>query len=159
MQPLILLLTSFLLGCGIPAFLIGFYSIRIWESHLRSFSVSFVGSDSGCDRAKSKHKKSCKDRSKDQRKETGGDRPGREKASSPTFSSSKRMVTRSILEPTSTPVDVLSPSGQTISVSVEGVPPSTTSNAISPLARGRTDPAASVPDCGQTPLPIPDCFG
>jgi hypothetical protein len=53
-------------------------------------------------------------------------------------------VTRSILEPTSTPVDVLSPSGQTVSVSVEGVPPSTTSNAVSPLGRGRTDLAASL---------------
>jgi hypothetical protein len=65
------------------------------------------------------------------------------------------MVTRSNLEPTST-VDVLSPSGQTISVSVEGVPPSTTSNAVSPLGRGRIDPAASVLDFGHTPLPIPD---
>jgi hypothetical protein len=46
MQQLILLLTSFLLGCGFPAFLIGFYSIRIWESHLLSLSMSFVGSDS-----------------------------------------------------------------------------------------------------------------
>jgi hypothetical protein len=41
-------------------------------------------------------------------------------------------------------------------VSVEGVPPSTTSNAVSLLGKGRTDPAASVPDFGQTPLPIPD---
>jgi hypothetical protein len=44
MQQLILLLTSFLLGCGFPSFLIGFYSIRIWESRLRS--LSFVGSGS-----------------------------------------------------------------------------------------------------------------
>jgi hypothetical protein len=48
-----------------------------------------------------------------------------------------------------------------ISLSVEGVPPSTTSNAVSPLGNGmngRTDPAAPVSDFGQTPLPIPDCF-
>jgi hypothetical protein len=37
-----------------------------------------------------------------------------------------------------------------------GVPPSTTSNAISPVGKGKTDPVASVPDFGQTPLPIPD---
>jgi hypothetical protein len=48
MQQLIMLPTSFLLGCGFPAFLIGFYSnsIRIWESRLRSWSLSFVGSGS-----------------------------------------------------------------------------------------------------------------
>jgi hypothetical protein len=44
MQQLILLLTSFLLACGFPAFLIGFYSIRIWESRLRSLSISSVSS-------------------------------------------------------------------------------------------------------------------
>jgi hypothetical protein len=102
MQQLILLLTSFLLGCGFPAFLIGFYSVRIWVSRFRSYSLSFAGSDSsgsGHDKAKSKHKKSRRDRSKDRRKETGGDRPGREKLHSPTFSSSKRVVTRSILGP------------------------------------------------------------
>jgi hypothetical protein len=46
MQQLILLLTSFLLGCGFPAFLIGLDSTRIWESRLRSLSLSFVGSGS-----------------------------------------------------------------------------------------------------------------
>jgi hypothetical protein len=105
MQQLILLLTSFLLGCGFPVFL-----------------------DSG----KHKHKKSHKYKSKDQRKETGGDRPGREKPPSPTFSSSKRVVTRSILGPTSTSVDVLSPSGQTISLSV---PPPTTSKYRLPAGK------------------------
>jgi hypothetical protein len=59
MQQIILLLTSFILGCGFPAFLIGFYSIKIWESRLWSLSMSFVGSDySGTGREKSKHK--CK---------------------------------------------------------------------------------------------------
>jgi hypothetical protein len=64
MQQLILLLTSFLLVRGFPAFLIGFYSINIWESRLRSSSLSFAGSDSfgsGRDKAKSKHKKSRRD--------------------------------------------------------------------------------------------------
>jgi hypothetical protein len=37
LQQLILLQTSFLLGCGFPPFLIGFYSIRIWESRLRFY--------------------------------------------------------------------------------------------------------------------------
>jgi hypothetical protein len=64
MQQLILLLTSFLLGCGFPAFLIGFYSVRIWESCLRSLSMSFVGSDSsgsGREKSNSKHKKGHRD--------------------------------------------------------------------------------------------------
>jgi hypothetical protein len=65
-------------------------------------------------------------------------------------------MTRSILEPTSTLVDVVSPSGQTISVSVEGIPHSVTYNAISPLAREADDPAVSAPDFGQTPLTITD---
>jgi hypothetical protein len=94
MQQLILLLTSFVLGCGFPVFLIGFYSIRIWESRLRSYSLSFAGSDSsrsGHDKAKLKHEKSCKDKSKDRRKETGADRPDWEKPPSPT----ERVETRS----------------------------------------------------------------
>jgi hypothetical protein len=95
-----MLLTSFLLGCGFPAFLIGFYSIRICESRLRSWSLSFVGSGSsgsGREKPKSKHKKGHKDRDKDHRRETG-DRPGREKST--TLSSSmKKIVTRSILFP------------------------------------------------------------
>jgi hypothetical protein len=89
MQQLILLLTSFLLGCGFPAFLIGLYSIRIWESHIRSLSLSFVGLDSsgsGRDRPKSKLRKSHKERRKDRCKVTGGDRPGREKSPSSSFS-------------------------------------------------------------------------
>jgi hypothetical protein len=43
MQQLILLLTSFFLGCGFPAFLIGFYSVN-----------------------------GCRDKDKDRRRETGG---------------------------------------------------------------------------------------
>jgi hypothetical protein len=108
MQQLILLLTSFLLGCGFPVFLIGFYSVQIWESRLRSYSfysvqiwesrlrsysLSFADSDSsvsGRDKAKSKHMKFRRDRSKDWHNKTGGDSLGREKSQSPTFSSSKR---------------------------------------------------------------------
>jgi hypothetical protein len=154
MQQLILLLTSFLLGCGFPAFLIGFYLIRIWESRLRSWSLSFVGSGSSgsdCEKPKSKHKKGNKDRDKDHRRETG-DRPGREKSTSLSSSSMKKILTRSILGPSSTPVDIVSPSRQTISVSVEGIPPSTIPNVVSPLAREVADPAVSAPDFGQTPL-------
>jgi hypothetical protein len=65
-------------------------------------------------------------------------------------------VTRSILEPTSTPVDVASPSGQTIRVTVDGVTPSATSNVVPPLVKGAADPPVSAPDFGQTPLTIPD---
>jgi hypothetical protein len=90
---------------------------------------------------------------KDRRGETG-DRPGRETSS--LSSSSKEMVIRSILEPTSTLVDVLSPSGQTIRVSVEGFQPSATSNVDPPLVKGAADPAVSAYDFGQTPLTIPD---
>jgi hypothetical protein len=81
MQQLILLLTSFLLGCGFPAFLIGFYSIRIWESRLRSLSMSFVGSDSsgsGHEKLKSRRRR---DRDRDRRRETA-DKPGRETSTS-----------------------------------------------------------------------------
>jgi hypothetical protein len=84
MQQLILLLTSFLLGCGFPAFLIGFYSIRIWEACLRSLSLSFVGSGSsgsGREKPRSKHKKDRKDRDRVRRRETGN-KPGREKSAS-----------------------------------------------------------------------------
>jgi hypothetical protein len=66
----------------------------------------------------------------------GGDRPGREKSPSPTFSSMKRMVTRSILEHLSTLGEVRSPGGQTIRVFVEGDPPSTTPKAGSLLDKG-----------------------
>jgi hypothetical protein len=52
-------------------------------------------------------KKSSK--GKDLSREMDTDRPGREKSPSSTSSSSKRMVTRSILEPKSTLVDVVSP--------------------------------------------------
>jgi hypothetical protein len=165
----LILLTSFLLGCGFPVFLIGFYSVKIWESHLRSYSLSFADLDSSVARPSPSIKcpTTPQGQEKDQRKEVGGDRPGREKSPSP-ISSKKRVVIRSILGPTTTSVDVLSPSRQTISLSVEWVPPPTTSNVVSLLGKGRTDPAASVPDCGQTdpaaavpdcgqtPLPIPD---
>jgi hypothetical protein len=88
MQQLILLLTSFLLGCEFLAFLIGFYSIRIWESRLRSLSLSFVGSGSsgsGHEKPRSTHMKDRKDGDRDRRRETG-DKPGREKATSPSSS-------------------------------------------------------------------------
>jgi hypothetical protein len=158
MQQLILLLPSLLLGCGFPAFLIGFYSIRIWESRLRSLSLSFVGSGSsgsGCEKPKSKHKKDRKDRDRDRRRETW-DKPGRGKSTSLSSSSVKKIVTRSILGPLSTSVDVVSPSGQTISVSVEGVPPSTIPNVVCPLAKGAADPSVLAPDVSQTPLTNPD---
>jgi hypothetical protein len=53
-------------------------------------------------------------------------------------------------------VDVVSPSGQTVGVSVEGVPPSTIPNVVCPLAKGAADPAVSAPDVGQIPLTNPD---
>jgi hypothetical protein len=155
MQQLILLLTSFLLGSGFPAFLIGFYSIRIWESHLRSLSMSFVGSE----KSRSKRRK---DRERDHRRETA-DRLGRETAtdrklsvSTSLFSSGKEILTKSILGPKPTSVDVVSPGGQTISVSVEGVPPSTIPDVVCPLAKEVTDPSVSVPDASRLPLTNPD---
>jgi hypothetical protein len=48
-------------------------------------------------------------------------------------------LTKSILGPKSTSVDVVSPGGQTISVSVEGVSPSTTPDVVCPLAKGVVD--------------------
>jgi hypothetical protein len=158
MQQFILLLISFLLGCGFAVFLIGFYSIRIWKSRLRSWSLSFVrsgSSGSSHEKPKSKHKKGRKDRYKDHRRETE-DRPGRKKSASLSSSSMKKMLTRSILGPSSTPVDIVSPSGQTISVSVEGIPPCLIPNVVSPLARGAADPSVSAPDFGQTPLTNPE---
>jgi hypothetical protein len=68
----------------------------------------------------------------------------------------KKIVTKSILGPSSTPVDVVSPSGQTISVSVEGVLPSTISNVVCLLSNGAADPAVSAPDVSQIPLTNPD---
>jgi hypothetical protein len=56
------------------------------------------------------------------------------------------MVTRSILEPISTLVDVVSPDGKTLSVSVEGIPPSTAPKIVLPSGKGIPDPAASAPD-------------
>jgi hypothetical protein len=38
---------------------------------------------------------------------------------------------------------------------MEGIPPSTIPNVVSPLARGVADPALSAPDFGQTPLTNP----
>jgi hypothetical protein len=61
----------------------------------------------------------------------------------------------SILGPKSTLVDMV-PGGQTIRVSVEGVPPSTISDVVCPPVKGVTDPAASVPDASHPPLTIPD---
>jgi hypothetical protein len=98
MQQLILLLTSFLLACGFPAFLIGFYSIRIWESRLRFLSISSVSSDSyGRDTSKSNHRKQ-KDKERCQEK---ADRLAREtvperklSVSASHFSSCKKIGTQ-----------------------------------------------------------------
>jgi hypothetical protein len=60
------------------------------------------------------------------------------------------------LGPRPTSVDIVSPGGQTISVSVEGVPPSTIPDVVCPPAKGVTDPAVSVPDASQLPLTKPD---
>jgi hypothetical protein len=68
----------------------------------------------------------------------------------------KKIVTRSILGPLSTSVDVVSPCGQTVSISVEGVPPSTILNVVCPLAKGAADPAVSAPDIIHIPLTSPD---
>jgi hypothetical protein len=53
-------------------------------------------------------------------------------------------------------VDVVSPSGQTVSVSVEGVPPSTIPDVVCPLVKGAADPTVSVPDASPIPLTNPD---
>jgi hypothetical protein len=53
-------------------------------------------------------------------------------------------------------VDVVSPNGQTISVSVEGIPPSTIPDVVCPLVKGVADPAVSAPDVSQIPLTNPD---
>jgi hypothetical protein len=53
-------------------------------------------------------------------------------------------------------VDIESPSGQTVSVSVEGVPPSTIPDVVCPLVKGAADPTLSVPDASQFPLTNPD---
>jgi hypothetical protein len=108
-----------------------------------------VGSGSGHEKPRSKHKKDRKDRNRDLRQETG-DKPGRPS------SSVKKILTRSILGPVSTSVDVVSPSGQTVCVSVEGVPPSTIPDVVCPLVNGAADPAVSVPDANQFPLTNPD---
>jgi hypothetical protein len=50
----------------------------------------------------------------------------------------------------------VSPGGQTISVSVEGVPPSTIPDVVCPPAKGVSDPAVLVPDASQLPLTNPD---
>jgi hypothetical protein len=50
----------------------------------------------------------------------------------------------------------VSPGGQTVSVSVEGVPPSTIPDVVCPLAKGVADPAVSAPDASQLPLTNPD---
>jgi hypothetical protein len=121
MQQLILLLTSFLLGCRFPAFLIGFYSIRILESRLRALSMSFVGSDSSGFGREKLGSKRRRDRDRNRRRETA-DKPGRETSTS-LFSSSGNILTKSIFRPKSTSVDVVSPGGHTISVSVEGFHP------------------------------------
>jgi hypothetical protein len=133
MQQLILLLTSFLLACGFPAFLIGFYSIRIWESRLRSLSIPSVSSDSpGSSRDTSKSNRG-KQKDKERRREKA-DRLARETVperkfsiSASLFCSCKKIGTQSILRgPKSTSVDV---------VSVEGVPPSTVPDVVCPPAK------------------------
>jgi hypothetical protein len=99
--------------------------------------MSFVGSDSsgsGRERHKSKHRKDRRDRDRDRRRETD-DKPGRENS---TF--------------LFTSVDVVSPSGQTVGVSVEGIPPSTIPDVVCPLAKGVADPAVSAPDASRLPL-------
>jgi hypothetical protein len=68
----------------------------------------------------------------------------------------QRILAKSILGPRPTSVDVVSPGGQTISVSVEGVPPSTIPDVVCPLAKGVTNPAVSVPDASPLPLTNPD---
>jgi hypothetical protein len=50
----------------------------------------------------------------------------------------------------------VSPGGQTISMSVEGVPPSMIPDVVCPPANGVTDPAVSIPDASQLPLTNPD---
>jgi hypothetical protein len=60
------------------------------------------------------------------------------------------------LGPKSTSVDVVSPGEQTISVSVEGIPPSTMLDVVCPLDKGVADPAVSAPDASQLPLTSPD---
>jgi hypothetical protein len=139
MQQIILFLTSFLLTCGFPAFLIRFYSIRIWESRLRSLSISSVSSDSsssGRDTPKSNRRKQ---EDKERRREKA-DRLAQEtvpvrklSVSVSLFSSCKKIGTQSILRgPKSTSVDVVSPGGQT----VEGVLPSTVPDVVCPPAKG-----------------------
>jgi hypothetical protein len=158
MQQVLLLLTTLLLGCGFPAFLIGFYSIRIWESRLRSFTISFVesgSSGSGREKAKSKRRK---EKERDCRQEKA-DRLARETAtggklsvSASLFSSTtKKIAAKSILGPKSTPVDVVAP----LRVSVEGIPPSTIPDIVCPPVKWVTYPAASVIDASQPPLTIP----
>jgi hypothetical protein len=61
-----------------------------------------------------------------------------------------------VLGPLSTSLDVVSPSGQTVCMSVEGVPPSTIPNVVFPLAKGAADPAVSAPVVSQIPLTNPD---
>jgi hypothetical protein len=68
----------------------------------------------------------------------------------------KKILTRSILGPVSTSVDVVSPCGQTIGVYVEGVPPSTIPDVVCPLVKGAADPAVLVSDASQFPLTNPD---
>jgi hypothetical protein len=85
--------------------------------------------------------------------DTGGKLPV---AASLFSSSSKKIGAKSILGPKSTPVDVVSPGGQTIRVSVEGVPPSTILDVVCPPVKGVTNPAASVPDASRPPLTILD---
>jgi hypothetical protein len=119
-------------------------------------SMSFVGSDtSSRERHRSKHRKDCRDRDRDRRRETD-DKAARENATSLFSSSGKKIVTRSILGPRSTSVDVVLPSGQTVGVSVEGVPPYTIPDVVCPLAKGVADPAVSAPDASQLPLTNPD---
>jgi hypothetical protein len=80
------------------------------------------------------------------------DRPEVER-SPPTPSASQRMNTRCILESRSTSVDVVSP-WKMLSVYVEDLPPSTATKSVSPSSLGVADPAVSVPDNSQAPLPI-----
>jgi hypothetical protein len=100
-------------------FLIGFYSIRIWESRLRSLSISSVSSDSsGSGRETSKSKRG-KQKEREGRREKV-DRLARETAlerklsvSVYLFSSSKKIPTQSILRgPRSSLIDVVSPGGR-----------------------------------------------
>jgi hypothetical protein len=122
-----------------------------------------VSSDSsGSGQNTSKKRRNQKD--KECRQEKARDRLAREtiperhlSVSASLFSSSKKIGVQSILRgPKPTSIDVVSPGGQTVGVSVEGVPPSTAPDVACPPAKGVTDPATSVSDANRPPLTKPD---